>query len=108
MADYNDLAQIERLYAEQAQLTQALTILDDHDGTVTMFGVAPVYPPGAPPPSGMVMPVTITTVDPSQNLMAGVRASCVQRFNAINAELRALGVTGGPPDHAPGGGPPVE
>ena len=106
MADYNDLTTIEQLHAEQAQLTQALTILDDHNGTVTMFSVAAVYSPAALPPPAMVMPVTIMTVDPSQNLMAGVRASCVQRYNAINAELRALGVTGGPPDHAPGGGPP--
>jgi hypothetical protein len=44
-------------------------------------------------------------VDPKQNLIAGIHANLTQRYNDINQELRDLGVTGGPPDHAQGGGP---
>lgn len=116
MAEYDDLAQIEKLHVEQAQLDQALTILEDHDGIVTMFTVAAPYlvpDPQNPTPPPLVMPpmpVSIMTIDPGQNLMAAAHAACVQRYNAINQELRDLGVTGGPPDHSQGGGggPPHE
>jgi len=102
MAEYNDLQQIERLHAEQAQIEQALMILEDYAGTVSHYTVAPTASSsGSMPP----MSVQIFTVDPGQNLMASVHASLVQRYNAINKELRDLGVTGGPPDHAQGGGP---
>lgn len=103
MAEYDDLRQIERLYAEQAQIEQALMILEDHNGTVSSYTVAPTSSGIGMP----VMPVQIVTVDPTQNLMASVHASLVQRYNTINQELRDLGVTGGPPDHAQGGGGPL-
>lgn len=102
MAQYTDLAAIEALYREQAQIEQALTILDEHDGTVSSYTVSPVSAPyvaGAPMPPTSVL---ITTTDPGQSLIAGVRSSLVQRYNAINHELRDLGVEGGPPDHAQG------
>jgi len=50
--------------------------------------------------------VQITTVDPGQSLLSGVRSSLIQRNNQINKQLRDLGVTGVPDDN-PGGGPPL-
>lgn len=102
MAEYDDLKQIEALYAEQAILDQALTILEDHDGKVVNFTVAPTFPSGAPPVA--IMSVLVSIAEPKQNLNAAAHAACVQRYNQINKELRDLGVTGGPPDHAQGGG----
>jgi hypothetical protein len=108
LAEYSDLTQIAKLQAEQLQIEQALLLLEEHDGIVAAYTVS------APPqPAGMMgsppMPVHIATVEPKQkNLMASVHASLVQRFNDINQELRDLGVTGGPPDHAQGGGPSAE
>jgi len=115
MAEYTDLPYIESLYAEQARIQQALTLLEDYDGTVISYTVAPGPPPiakeGEPlpvvPPTMPPMSVMITTVDPGQSLMAGIHTNLIQRYNDINKELRDLGVTGGPPDHAQGGGPPV-
>jgi hypothetical protein len=99
MADYNDLAQIDKLHAEQTQLSQALAILEE-DGTVSSYVVAPVVLPDGPPPT--MMSVNIMTVDPKQNLMAAVHANLTQRYNDINKELRDLGVTNTPPDQAGG------
>lgn len=93
MSAYDDQPQIQALYAEQALISQALAILED-GGTVSRYTVAP-----APPQPGE-MSVIITTVDPGQNLIAGIHSNLVQRYNTINQELRNLGVTGGPPDHA--------
>jgi hypothetical protein len=82
-----------------------LLLIEEHDGIVAAYTVS--APPqdagmmGSPP-----MPVHIATVEPKQkqSLMAAVHASLVQRFDDINKELRDLGVTGGPPDRAQGGG----
>ena len=104
MSEYDDIATIDRLHAEQAQLHQALVLLDDHDGIVTMFNISPPPPaPGGPPPV-LLMAATVQTVGPKQNLMAAAHAYCTQRYNDINKELRDLGITGTPPDAA---GPPV-
>lgn len=101
MAEYSDLEQIDSLHAEQAQINQALLILDEYNGTVSQFTVAPTNMVSIPPPSVMPpMAVTIVTVDPKQNLIAAVHANLVQRYNTINQELRNLGVTGTPPNHA--------
>jgi hypothetical protein len=102
MADYNNLAQIEKLYAEQAILAQAIDIFDHHHGTVPSFGVSPVVQAGEMPSA--VMSVTVVTTNPGQNLMAACRASCNQRYNDINQELKALGVTNTPPNQAGGPG----
>lgn len=101
MTDYADVPQVQALYDEQARINEALTIIDDHDGTVTMYTVAAT----SAPPGVMPIGVQITTVDPGQSLIAGVRSSLIQRNNQINKELRDLGVTNVPPDN-PGGGPP--
>lgn len=103
MTEYSDVPQVQALYAEQAQIARALDLLDNYDGTVTMYTVA-----GTSATDGYMAPmgVQITTVDPGQSLISGVRSSLIQRYNAINKELRDLGVTGGPPDHA--GGPHVD
>lgn len=100
MSEYEDLQKIAALQAEQLQIDQALTILDEHGGTVSTYTVA------ATTPAATMPGVQIMTVDPGQSLISGVRSSLIQRYNAINKELRDLGVTGGPPDHA--GGPHTE
>jgi hypothetical protein len=111
MSSYDDQAQIQALYAEQQQIQQALTILEDYNGTVPSFTVAAVpvqiQPTAGQPfpssPAMPAMPVTITTTDPGQNLIAACHANLTQRYNEINKELRQLGVTGTPPAHAQGG-----
>jgi len=100
MSEYSDIDQIAALQAEQVKIDQALTVLDDYGGTVSQYVVAPTTG-GAGAPSM----VSITTVDPGQSLISGVRSSLIQRYNQINQELRDLGVTGVPND-TPGGGPP--
>lgn len=101
MTDYADVPEVNALYAEQAQIDQAIDILDNRDGTVSAYTIqATLLDPVA-----RSMGVTITTVDPGQSLIAGVRSSLIQRYNQISQELRDLGVTGTPPDHA--GGPPI-
>jgi hypothetical protein len=102
MTAYDDVPEVNALYAEQAQINQALDILDNWDGTVRSYTVIRTVP-DAPP-----MGVTITTVDPGQSLLSGVRSSLIQRNNAINKALRDLGVTNVPPDHAGGPHPGVQ
>ena len=100
MTEYADVPQVQALYDEQAQINRALDILDNYHGTIPAYTVSPTTAGvGAP------MGVQITTVDPGQSLLSGVRSSLIQRNNQINKELRELGVTGVPPD-VPGGGPP--
>jgi len=105
MADYNDVDQINKLYTEQETLSKAIDALDNYDGTISNFTVQPVFGAGTMP-QGNIMSVIVHTVDPKQNLMAACHASCVQRYNTINQELRDLGVTNTPPDQA--GGPKEE
>lgn len=110
MADYDDLSQINALMMEQQKINDALVLLDDWNGTISTYTVIQgpvetrVMDPEVPQPSPP-MPAQITPIDPGQSLLSGVRSSLIQRYNVINQELRELGVTGGPPDHA--GGPPV-
>lgn len=99
MTDYADVPQVQALYDEQVQINRALDILDNYGGTIPAYTVSPTT-------GSALIGVQITTVDPGQSLLAGVRSSLIQRYNAINKELRDLGVTGGPPDHA--GGPHAE
>jgi hypothetical protein len=97
MTEYTDINQVNALIMEQANIDQALSILDEQDGTVANVVIA-AQPAGA---SVMCM-----MVDAPQAMISGVRAGLIQRFNTINQELRDLGVTGTPPDHQ-GGGPPL-
>lgn len=101
MTDYADVPAVQALYEEQARVQQALTILDDYAGTVPQYVVAPTIAGAGVPPM-----VSITTGDPPQSLLSGVRSSLIQRNNQINKELRDLGVTNVPND-TPGGGPPL-
>lgn len=98
MADYTDIDQINKLYTEQEALSRAIDVLDNYDGTVSNFTVQPVFAVGTMPQA--VMSVIVVTVDPKQNLMAACHASCVQRYNTINQELRDLGVTNTPPNQS--------
>lgn len=99
MSEYGDVEQIAALKLEQVQIEQALDLLDNYQGTVSAYTVTATISP-APGP------VPIVTVDPGQSLMSGVRSSLIQRNNAINKELRDLGVDNVPADK-PGGGPPL-
>jgi hypothetical protein len=94
MTEYTDIDQINALRAEQANIDQALTILDDFDGTVSMVTVASAD-------TTAPMPVMVAMADPPQSMIAGVRSGLIQRYNQINQELRDLGVTGTPPNHGP-------
>ena len=97
MADYADTAAINALVAEQNTISAALALLDD-EGTVDSVLIGPTElstQPGA-------MRISVATPDAPHSLVAGVRSGLVQRYNAINRELRDLGVTNTPPDHAPG------
>lgn len=94
MTDYADIDQISALQSEQANIGQALTILDEYDGTVASCTIVP----------GVVAPVGVAIVamtDPAQAMISGVRAGLIQRYNEINRELADLGVTGTPPDQGP-------
>ena len=103
MSEYSDIDQIAALQREQENIDQALTLLDDWNGTVPAYTVAggPTAPGDPIPPA----PVLITMADPPQSMLAGIRTGLIQRYNEINQELRDLGVTGTLPDHA--GGPPA-
>lgn len=101
MTEYTDVPQVQALYDEQARINRALDILDNYGGTIPAYTVSPTTG-GVDVPIG----VQITTVDPGQSLVSGVRSSLIQRNNQINKELRDLGVTNVPPDN-PGGGPPL-
>jgi hypothetical protein len=96
MVAYNDVPAVNILYMEQANIDNAINLLDNN-GTITNFTVSPAPPDpgvmGAPMPS---MPVSISTIAPSAALMAEARAALVARHDAITAELAALGVTDSP------------
>lgn len=94
MAAYSDAEQIAALKAEQASIDAALDMLDAPGGTVVSVMV------GSDAPGTVGVP----TPDAPPNLIAGVRSALNQRYNEINRELRELGVTDTPPDHA---GPPL-
>jgi hypothetical protein len=97
MTDYNDLAKINQLYAEQQQIAAAIAIIDA-DGTLSSFVVTapppPPYDPDDPnPPRMPAPPVSIIVAgDVPPELMAALRAQLVQRSDAISAELADLGV----------------
>lgn len=89
MTDYADIDQIDALLKEQQRIDQALTLLDDYDGTIPSVTIASADA-AAPPP------VAVNMTDPPQSMISGVRSGLIQRYNEINHELRDLGVTGPP------------
>ena len=95
MSSYDDTNKISALHQEQAQVSQAVAVLDA-GGTVTSFIVSPpsATQPGEMPSS--MMAVGVNTVNPSPELLQQARTALVLRFDAINAELAALGVTDTP------------
>jgi hypothetical protein len=98
MTEYTDIDQINRLLVEQQQLDSALDILDNWDGTVPACTIAPTAgPAGSTWPSS----VGVNMTNPPQSMISGIRTGLIQRYNAINQELRDLGVTGTPPNHGP-------
>jgi hypothetical protein len=100
MTDYADIDDVTRLTVEQQSIDEALNLLDNYAGTVTSCTIAATEITPTTP-----IAVTVATTDPAQAMISGVRAGLIQRYNAINKELRDLGVTGTPPNHA--GGPPT-
>ena len=103
MTDYADIDEVTKLTVEQQNIGNALDILDNYDGTVPSCTIAATTVGFDTPVS-----VTVAMIDPPQSLVAGVRSGLIQRYNAINQELRDLGVTGTPPNHQGGGPPAVE
>jgi hypothetical protein len=101
MTEYSDLAQVQKLYAEQQQVEAAIGIIDA-GGTLTSYVVtAPPPPPYDPdsdtPPVMPQPPVSITvTGEVAPELMAALRAQLITRSNAISDELAALGVADAP------------
>ena len=95
MSSYDDTIKISGLYQEQDQISKAIAVLDA-GGTVSSFIVSPLptTQPGEMPSS--LMSVGVNTVDPSPELLQQARSALVLRFDAINAELVALGVTDTP------------
>jgi hypothetical protein len=117
MTAYADVEKANSLIAEQTRIASAIDLLDN-GGTISNFTVVPPPPPPLPepppitsdptpsqpifiplnpPPSPPPTPVSIQTIDPSPELLASVRTAMVDRYNAINGELEALGVVGAPP-----------
>ena len=105
MTDYADLPEVNALQLEQKKINDALVLLDDWNGTMSTYTIVPGVVDEPPVGSSAPMPAQINPIDPGQSLLSGIRSSLIQRYNAINKELRDLGVSGGPPDHA--GGPPL-
>lgn len=99
MTEYADIDHVNALFAEQARIQAALDMLDDA-GTVTWQTIGPTAASTDPTATPIAMPVA----DAPQSLLSVTRTALVRRHNEINQELRDLGVTGTPPDHA---GPPL-
>lgn len=95
MSEYSDIEQINKLYAEQANIQKAMDILDD-GGTVASV----VTSPTEASTNRMVISVSVTMSDPPQSMIAGIKTGLTQRYNQINQELRDLGVTGTPSAYA--------
>lgn len=98
MAEYNDLAEIDRLSKQQATISQALMILEDYGGTISSYTVSPVLPPdvmGSP----SVMPTMITSGTAGEELLTAVHGNLVAQYDDLSVQLTALGVTGAPPAH---------
>jgi hypothetical protein len=92
MVAYDDLTQINQLYAEQQAVQSAIAMIDG-GGTISSVMIAPPpYDPANPAPMPM-MAVNIALVAPAPpELMAAVRAQLAARDSAIAEELTALGV----------------
>ena len=99
MTEYADIDRVNALFAEQARIQAALDMLDDA-GTVTWQTIGPTAASTAPNATPIALPVA----DAPQSLLSVTRSALNRRYNEINQELRDLGVTGTPPDHA---GPPL-
>jgi len=95
MTEYTDVDQVNVLVAEQQRIQAALDMLDDA-GTVTWQTIGPTAASTAPDAVPIAMPVA----DAPQSLLSVTRSALNRRYNEINQELRDLGVTGVPPDHA--------
>jgi hypothetical protein len=100
MTEYADIDQTATLLEEQERIQAALDMLDD-EGTVTWQTIGPTAASQTPDATPIALPVA----DAPQSLLSVTRSALNRRFNEINKELRDLGVTGTPPDHA--GGPPI-
>ena len=90
MSSYNDTQEINKLYQEQTQIINAITILDN-GGTVTSFVIASKDFMTSP-----MMAVSINTIEPSQTTLDTIYGELIDRHNAISQELEALGVTDAP------------
>jgi len=93
MSDYANVPEINSLYQEQANILQAVDILDD-TGTIMTFRVAPTDQSVNP----NALSITIATVSPSQQLLDACRTQMVTRYNDINIQLQSLGISNTPPD----------
>jgi hypothetical protein len=96
MAEYSDVPQINALYAENQQLNNAVAMIDA-GGPLTTFTIGPPPPSGTEPVTTMMMAAMISVPGPNDpQLMADLRAWLVNRSNAVEAELAALGVANTP------------
>ena len=95
MTEYNDIQQVNALLSEQRATQSAIDILDN-SGTVTAVTVAPRSDPENP--AANMMPTQVAIRNAPETLVTDVRSGLAQRYNEINQELVALGVTGVPAD----------
>jgi len=98
MAEYSDLAEIDRLSKQQELIAQALLILEEYNGTISNYTVAPVFEPnvmGTP----NIMPTMINTGTVSEDLLVYIHENLVLQYDDLSQQLAALGVTGVPPAH---------
>lgn len=95
MTEYTDVEKVNKLVLEQNQLQLAIDILNDN-GTVSSVVASPTDDSD----SSDVVSIGVLTPDAPQKMIEAVKSGLTERYNAINEELSALGVTGAPPDVA--------